>query len=171
MNNFNLLISTSRYNETNAKAELWFILLMCGDNYPIISRLTHSGLISALTTLDSKDIIKKIKKIIERDPYFFQFILKIVPIDFVCETSTKLIVNLIKKHYKNFITDEDTYKIVLNRRKHEGIERNHLIEQIANILKNKVMLENPDKIIRIEILGKFSGISFIKQNEIIKKKN
>ena len=33
------------------------------------------------------------------------------------------------------------------------------------------MLENPDQIIRIEILGNFSGISFIKKGEIIKAKN
>ena len=72
---------------------------------------------------------------------------------------------------KDFIKDEETYKIVLKRRKHEKIERNRLIEQIAGILNNKVMLENPDKIIRIEILGNFSGISFIKQNGIIKVKN
>ncbi|GAG43821.1 unnamed protein product, partial [marine sediment metagenome] len=36
LNNFNLLVSTSRYNEVNAKAEIWFTLLMCGDTYPII---------------------------------------------------------------------------------------------------------------------------------------
>jgi len=169
--NFNLLISTSRYNETNAKSELWFTLLICGDNYPIISRLTYSGLIVALTNIDAKIIIRKIKKIIEKDPNFFQFILKIIPIDFVCESNLKLIVKLIKEHYKDFIKDEETYKIVLKRRKHEKIERNHLIEQIAEILSNKVMLENPDKIIRIEILGNFSGISFIKKNGIIKVNN
>ena len=125
----------------------------------------------ALTNIDAKIIIRKIKKIIEKDPNFFQFILKIIPIDFVCESNLKLIVKLIKEHYKDFIKDEETYKIVLKRRKHEKIERNPLIEKIAEILSNKVMLENPDQIIRIEILGNFSGISFIKKGEIIKAKN
>ncbi|MFX1571263.1 MAG: THUMP domain-containing protein [Promethearchaeota archaeon] len=171
MKNFNLLISTSRYNETNAKSELWFILLICGDNYPIISRLTHSGLIAALTNFNAKNIIRKIKKIKENDPNFFQFILKVVPIDFVCESNTKFIVKLIQENYKDFIKDEETYKIVLKRRKHEKIERNHLIEQIAGKLSNKVVLENPDKIIRIEILGNFSGISFIEKDGIFKVNN
>ncbi|MHA2324953.1 MAG: hypothetical protein ACXACB_06115, partial [Promethearchaeota archaeon] len=84
MSNFNLLISTSRFNETNADAELWFTLLICGDEYPIISKTSFPGLITALTSLDSRKVINKIQDILRKRPDFFQFILKIVPIDFVC---------------------------------------------------------------------------------------
>jgi hypothetical protein len=54
MKNFNLLVSTSRYNETNAKAELWFTLLLCDDEYPIISGFKFPGLVMALTNLDAR---------------------------------------------------------------------------------------------------------------------
>ena len=70
MKNFNLLVSTSRYNEINAKSELWFILLMCGDIYPIISGNQFPGLFTALTNINSKQVIKKIKKIQEKNPNF-----------------------------------------------------------------------------------------------------
>ena len=169
--NFNLLISTSRFNETNATTELWFTLLICGDNYPIISRVTFPGLITALTNIDAKKVIQKIQQLLKKNPHFFQFILKIIPIDFVCETNIKVLANLIQEHSKAFIKEEDSFKIVLKRRKHEKIERNNVIERVASQLNNKVDLENPDKVIRLEVLGNFCGVSFLERNDIIRLGN
>ncbi|MFW9998979.1 MAG: THUMP domain-containing protein [Candidatus Hodarchaeota archaeon] len=168
MKNFNLLVSTSRFNEINAKSELWFILLMCGDTYPIISGIQFPGLITALTNLNSKYVISKIKKFQKKNYNFLQFILKIVPIDFTCETDTKTIKNVIQEHHKNFFTNGESFKIILKRRHHEKIERKSFIDDIASKIDYKVDLENPDKVIRIEILGNISGISFLRKNEIVK---
>jgi len=168
--NFNLLVSTSRYNETNAKSELWFTLLMCGDAYPIISGIQFPGLVTALTDINPKKVISKINIIQKKNPNFFQFILKIIPIEFICQTDTKIIEQIIKEKYKDFIDETDSFKITLKRRHHENIERNNFIETIANVIENKVDLENPDKIVRIEILGNISGVSFLKKNEIIRFK-
>ncbi len=143
---------------------------MCGDIYPIISGIQFPGLVTALTNLEPKKVISKIKKILVKNPKFFQFILKIVPIDFICETDTKTIKNIIQDNFMEFINDRDTFKITLKRRKHEKIERSNFIEEIAKIIDNKVNLENPDKIIRIEILGNISGVSILKKNEMIKVK-
>lgn len=171
MKNFNLLVSTSRFNEINAKAELWFTLLMVGDDYPLISRLPYPGLITGLTNLSNKDVILKIKKILEKDPYFFQYILKIIPIDFVCETNISVINQLVELHYRDYIYDNDSFRITLKRRKHEQIERNGFIAKLAKKIPNRVDLENPDKHIRVEILGNISGISFLSKDDIIKVKN
>jgi hypothetical protein len=166
--NLNLLISTSRFNEINASTELWFTLLMCGDNYPIISKLSFSGLIGALSNIEAKKIIQKIHRILKKNPNFFQFILKIIPIDYICETKIKVLSTLIREHYNSYIDKGDSFKIVLNRRKHEDIERNSLIERIANNIDNSVDLENPDIVVRIEVLGNFCGVSFLKPNDIIR---
>ncbi len=168
MNNFNLLVSTSRFNERNATAELWFTLLICGDAYPIILAKKLPGLITALTNLKPKIVISRIKEILDKNPYFFSFILKIIPIDFTCETDTKTINYIIQEHFQDFIYKEDSFKIILKRRHNEKIERNNFIEIIAKNIDNRVNLENPDKVIRIEILGNRSGVSFLQKNEIIK---
>ena len=171
MNNFNLLISTSRYNETNAKSEIWFTLLMCGDKYPIISGLKYPGLITALTNIDSKEVINKIKKIIEKDSNFFQFILKIIPINYVCETNLKIIKEFVDKYYRTNINEDQSFKIDLIRRKNELVKRDTVIESIAKIVNNKVNLDNPDKIIRIEILGNVTGICFLNPDDLIRINN
>ena len=170
MKNFNLLVSSSRYNETNVKAELWFTLLMCGDKYPIISDLEFSGLITALTSLNAKEVIQKIKNILNNDPNFFQYILKIIPIDFVCITDALYIKQVIKKNYRNFIKSDESFRISLKRRKNELIDRHSFIDVVAQVINNKVDLENPNKIIRIEILGNSCGITFLKPNDILKFK-
>jgi tRNA acetyltransferase TAN1 len=167
INNFNLLISTSRFNEENAKAELWFTLLICGIKYPIISILNYSGLLSAFVNQDIRNLITKIKKILVDDPSFFQYILKIVPIDFVCETDIKMIEEVVRRYYKDYIEPNESFRINLKRRKSQIIDREKLITKIAFGINNQVDLSNPDKIIWIEILGNRCGISFIKNSDVI----
>ena len=168
INNINLLISTSRYNEINAEAELWFSLLICGDKYPIISSLKFPGLVTALSNLDAKVVVKKLKDLLTEDPVFFKYILKIVPIDYICETDVSVISQIVKNNYKNYIDEGDSFRITLVRRKHEMIDRDEFISIIAKNINNKVNLENPDIIIRFDILGNFCGISFLKQSEILR---
>lgn len=170
MKNFNLLISSSRFNEINAKAELWFTLLICGDKYPIISDLEFQGLITCLTNLKGKEVILKIKEILKKDPDFFQYILKIVPIDFVCETNIRIIKEIIDNNYREYINKEESFRITLKRRKNELIERNNFINLVAKNIENKVDLDNPDKIIRIEILGNYCGICFLEPDDLLRIK-
>jgi tRNA acetyltransferase TAN1 len=42
-----------------------------------------------------------------------------------------------------------------------------VITKIANKIKNKVSLENPDKIIQIEILGGITGMAVLKKSDIL----
>ncbi|MFW9819116.1 MAG: THUMP domain-containing protein, partial [Candidatus Thorarchaeota archaeon] len=121
----------------------------------------------AYTNLNPKEVISKINTIQDKDPDYFQFILKIVPIDFICETEIKTIGKIVEKNYKNYIDEKDSFKITLKRRHHHKIERNYFIERIAEIINNSVDLENPDKTIRIEVLGNITGVSFLKKNDII----
>ena len=165
--NINLLVSTSRYNEVNAKAELWFSLLICGDKYPIISGLNYSGLIIALSNIESNVVISKLRDILVSDPGFFQYILKIIPIHFVCKTDRETISEIIEESYQGYINAGDSFRILLKRRKNELIDRNKLIKTVAQNIVNKVDLENPDVTIRIELLGNFCGISFLRDGEIL----
>ena len=142
--------------------------MICGDKYPIISDLEFSGLIVALTNLDVVAVIKKIKSLLKNDPEFFQFILKIVPINFVCETNIEVIKQIVRQKYIEFLKPNECFKLKLKRRKNELIERDQFINVVTKAINNRVDLSNPDKIIRIEVLGNFSGISFLKRDDIIR---
>ncbi len=171
MHNFNLLISSPRYNEMNTKAELWFTLLICGDKCPIISDLEFQGLITAFTYIDEFKIINQIKEILKNEPYFYNYILKIIPIQFICETNVKLITKVIEENYSRFLADNQSFRIKLKRRKNKLIKREGFIPTITRNINNPVNLKNPDKIIRIEMLDNITGISFLNQGDIIKPNN
>ncbi len=166
--NFNLLVTTSRFNEENAGSELWFLLLACGDPYPIISNTEYSGVITALTELNPRDVISEINGFISINPEFLQYILKIVPIDFVCETNVSVINEIIQSKIDQFLKNDESFRILLKRRKNELINRDQFIDKVARNIHNEVDLENPDKILRIESLGKFCGIGLLKPGEIIR---
>jgi len=85
----------------------------------------------------------------------------------VCETKLSVIKEFVKKYYPLYLNKEDSFKIELKRRKNEIIERDTIIESVANYINNKVDLDHPDKIIRIELLGNVSGISFLNPDDII----
>jgi tRNA acetyltransferase TAN1 len=85
----------------------------------------------------------------------------------VCETKLSVIKEFVKKYYPLYLNKEDSFKIELKRRKNEIIERDTIIESVAKIINNRVDLDNPDKIIRIELLGNVSGISFLNPDDII----
>ncbi|MCP4762660.1 MAG: hypothetical protein GY870_12845 [archaeon] len=169
MKNFNLLVSTSRFNETNAIAELWFSLLTCGDKYPIINNLEVTGLISALTNLDAKEVIHKVQGMLKDDPDFLRFILKMIPIDFICESNVQVIAQIVEDHHKEFIGEGDSFKITLNRRNNERIDRDHFIKVIADKIDYNVNLSKPDVDVRFEFLGNTCGIAFLKTNDILKQ--
>lgn len=171
MKNFNLLISSPRYNEVNAKAELWFSMLICEDPYPIISDLEFQGLITALTNKNEFEVIGKIKQILEKEPYFYNYILKIVPIQFVCETDLRQIERIIAQNAPKYINEGETFRIKLRRRKNKIISRKPLIESVAKHINNPVDLENPEKIVRIEMLKNICGISFLRPGDVISPKN
>jgi tRNA(Ser,Leu) C12 N-acetylase TAN1 len=52
LNDFNLLISTSRGNERNTCSEMWYLLGEAGDRSAIVERTTVIGLVVARTKLD-----------------------------------------------------------------------------------------------------------------------
>lgn len=140
---------------------------MCGDKYPIISKLEYSGLIAALTTIDSKEVVRNLGNILNSDPIFFQYILKIIPIDYITETDISSITSIISKKYEKFIPSEESFKIELNRRKSDIIERQSFIDAIARIINRSVNLDAPDVIVRFEILGNTCAISFLKRSDIL----
>lgn len=171
MKNFNLLVSAPRFNETDAKAELYFLLFILKDKYPVISNLEFQGLITAFTNISEFEIIKKTKEILDKDPYFFKYVLKIVPIQYICETNLKDIIAVVKENLSQYIVENDSFRITLNRRKNKLLKRKPLIEGVANLLNNPVDLENPDKIIRIELLDTICGISFLEKGDILRPEN
>ena len=165
MEDFNLLISTSRGNENNACSEIWFLLGELGDRESLVDKTEVSGLIVAKTNLDPFKVVEGLRNLLKERPWEFRYVLKVLPIEIVVRTRIEEIKRAAAKlHHK--ILENETFRVTVEKR-HSNISTRDLIEAAVENLDRKVDLNNPDKIILIEVLGRLTGISVIKPNDIL----
>jgi len=124
-----------------------------------------SGILTAETTLDPIEVVRKMKEILLDEPWSIRYCLRVIPIQKFIETNVEEIEKTISSML-NQIQDTDTYRISIEKR-NSNISSKEIITKIANKIKNKVSLDFPDKIILIEILGIMTGVSILEKSDIL----
>ena len=161
----NLIVTCARHLESETRDELDAVLEDMGDQNMSILITEMSGILIADTSLDPIEVVHKIKEIVIDEPWSIRYCLRIIPIQRVVETKNEDIVNAASDMLTN-ISKENTYRISIEKR-NSNISSREIISKIANKIENKVSLEFPDKVILIEILGNKTGISILKQSDIL----
>jgi len=161
----NLIITCARHLEEDTEEELRDILDELGDSEIEVSISDMSGILTAQTKLDPIEVVKKMKEMLLDQPWSIRYCLRIIPIQKVIETKIKVIEMEIS-NISNQILDGETYRILIEKR-NSDISSKEIITKIAHEIKNKVSLDFPDKIILIEILGGMTGISILKEVDIL----
>lgn len=162
---FNLLATTYRRTEAHARSELRYLLEQVGDPAAVVDRTGISGVIVAKTTLDPFEAIKKLREILQQRPYEFRYTLRIIPIERTVSTTLDQIQD-VTKELSQKIAESETFRVTVEKRFTE-MHSSDLIEAVAVNIKRKVNLSQPDNIVLIEILGKVTGVSIAKSNEIM----
>jgi tRNA acetyltransferase TAN1 len=163
---FNLLATTSRGNERAMINEILFMLKEeLGDIEAQAAKTKIRGLIVAKTTLDPCTVIEKFRDIIKERPYEFRYALRILPIDKVVPTDLEEIKKATAELAKK-IGENETFRVTIEKR-FTTLHSKELIEAAVGEIKNKANLENPDKIMLIEVLGALTGLSLLKPNDIL----
>ncbi len=163
---FNLLVSTRRMREFDCRSEIKYLLGEIGDPNPDARETGIPGLVVAKTTLDPFDAVNKLRMLAQDRPWEFRYTLKVVPIEKVVDTDFDKIVEVARELANKKIDVNETYRITINKR-FTTMDRRKLIEAIAAGIERKVNLEHPDKIVEIEILGRITGISVLKPDDIL----
>ena len=162
---FNLIISTSRGNEENACSEAWFLLGELGDRESIVERTEISGLIVARTRIDPFEAVNGLRRILRERPGEFRYILKVIPVEDVVRTDPEEIGRAVSRlAYK--IGEDETFRVTVEKR-HSSLPTGRIIEAAAKVIDRKVNLERPDRIVLIEVLGGLTGISIIRPDDIL----
>ena len=161
----NLIVTCGRHLEQETKEEILGILEKLGDSNAEVSITEMSGILTVKTNLDPIQTSRQIKEMILDEPWIIRYCMRIIPIQFETETEIKKIEKIIEIQ-SDKILDGETYRISVEKR-NSNISSKEIISAIAKKIKNKVSLEFPDKIILIEILSKQTGISIIKNSDIV----
>jgi len=162
---FNLLISTARGNEAEACSEAWFLLGEVGDREALVDRTEVTGLVVAKTKLNPFEAIRGLRNILKERPEEFRYILKVIPIEVVTRTSLERIRDAVRRLAPK-IREGETFRVTVEKR-HTELPTMEIIKAAASDIDRKVNLENPDKIVLIEVLGRLTGISIIEPDDIL----
>ena len=165
LNDFNLLATTSRGNESEVCSELLYLLGEIGDSAAVVERTGISGLVALKTGFDPFVVIEKFREILKDRPYEFRYTLRVIPIETVIRTDLGEI-QRVATELGSKIEKNETFRVTVEKR-FTGTSTHDIIEAAAANIERKADLNNPDKILLIEVVGRLTGISIIKPNDIL----
>ena len=161
----NLIVTCSRHMEEEAANEISEFLQSIGDVAPNIKISEFSGIVTASTSLNPFDVIIEIRKKILDEPWSIRYCHRFIPIQETAETTLDEIIKSVQKLI-NKMKSTDSYRITIEKRGSD-LSSKDMIDGIAKIIHNKVSLEKFDWNVIIEVLGKITGISILKEEDIV----
>jgi tRNA(Ser,Leu) C12 N-acetylase TAN1 len=150
-----------------AKPEVIRILRLFGDPAPYIEKTNVMGIAIARTGLDNRTVIKRCRELWNENPLgSFEFATKWVPADHWCTTDLDAMKRLIDDEIRDRIGDNQTWGMKVNKRRWQQFHTSEIIEYLAADIDRKVDLDNPDRIIWVDIIGPETAISLLSPDEI-----
>jgi tRNA acetyltransferase TAN1 len=165
LKSLNLIVTCARHFEGETEQEIELILDELGDDNPQISMSEFSGILYINTSIEPLDVIKKIRQKMEDEPWSVRYAMRIIPISQITKTDVKEIADAAIKQAKKLELNH-TYRITIEKR-NSSISSGDIITQIANKIPNKVSLEKYDWIVLVEILGTITGVSLLRDEDIL----
>jgi tRNA acetyltransferase TAN1 len=165
LSDFNMLASTMRGNERQMCYELAFLLKESGDPEAKVDKTGIRGLVVAKTSLNPVEAMEKFRSILQERPYEFRYSLRIIPIEKVVHTELEAVKNAALELAAK-LGETETFRITVEKR-FTNIHSHDIIEAVATNVKNKVNLESPDRILLIEVLGGYTGVSLLKPKDML----
>jgi tRNA acetyltransferase TAN1 len=141
-----------------------------GDPEPIIDKTGISGIVAAKSSFDPCTVVENLREILQEYPYKFRYSLRIIPIEKVVPTNVDEIRSTAAQLAVNIIENE-AFRITVEKR-FTNLHSRDLIEAAVKGIEaagsaNLVNLENPDKIMLIEVLGGLTGMALIKPKGVL----
>jgi tRNA acetyltransferase TAN1 len=165
LDRFNLLISTSRGNERNACREIWYLLNELGDRNPESDVTPAIGLIAAWTSHNPLETTSRLRLLLKEKPWEVRYIQKIVPIERLVPAELTEITRL-SRELADRIGKSESYRITV-RKRHSVLRSKDIIEAVASNIDRRVDLENPTKILLVEVISNVAGLSLITSESIL----
>jgi len=141
-----------------------------GDPAPRVAKTGIRGLVVAKTCFAPSEVIEKFRAILQEHPYKIRYALRIVPIEKVVPTDLEEIKRAASELAAN-IGETETFRVTVEKR-FTNLHSKDFIEAAVKGIdmsgsERKVDLENPDKILLIEVIGGLTGLALIKPDGVL----
>ncbi len=144
---------------------MWYLLGEVGDRGSTIETTSVIGLVVAKTKLDPIKAINDLRALLKQRPWEFKYTLKLVPIQKVVEANLDT-VDKVAVSLAEGIEKQEKFRITVEKR-HTDLSSKTIIDTIAKRIQRTVDLEEPDKILLVEIIGELAGLALIKSDDML----
>lgn len=144
---------------------MWYLLGEAGDRAAVMERTQVIGLVVARTKIDPVTAIDRLRSLLLERPWEFRYTLKVTPIIGTVASDPQRIEDFAAK-LAEVLKKDEKYRITVEKRR-TSISGRALIEAVANRIDREVDLDEPDKIVLIQILGEVTGVSVIPPDKIL----
>jgi len=165
LEDFNLLVSSARGDEHDANSELWYLIAELGDSSAVTSYTPISGLTVAKTRLEPIQLIRNLRSILKERPWEFRYVLKVKPVQKVVPTELESIGKAVSEK-AGAIKDGETFRVSIEKRR-SALPSKDVIDAIAAKIPRKVDLQDPEKIVLVEIIGTVAGVAVIPPDGVL----
>ncbi len=161
----NMIVTFDPNHRGTAELELREVLKQAGEK-PQIGQTEVEGLFKVAVS-DSRKAAAKIRSLCSSNPNLFAVTHHYTPIDSWCQSEVAAMQKSIRAASAG-IGQNEKWKLGLNKRHWDKLEGGHLIMKLTEVVDRKnVDLDNPDKIIQVEIIGKEAGIALLTRKDIV----
>ncbi|NIP66631.1 hypothetical protein GWN63_00825 [Candidatus Bathyarchaeota archaeon] len=165
MEEANLLVTFDPENRFEARYEVEEMLKEVGEEDPNFLCSRVHGLFQLHVDMDPKEIAKKLDSLCREDPSRFWYTYHWIPVEKWCSSTIEEMSRIVKE-FAGRIQPEERWRMRIDKRLYEKYHTQELIEELTkHVDRPKVDLENPNKTIRIEIIGERAGLSLLKPRE------
>jgi tRNA acetyltransferase TAN1 len=165
--NSNLLITYEPNREGMAQKEIEGALKEVGEEKPEINKTEVDGVFEVAVRNDPKKLVAKLCELCKKEPGKFQYTFHWIPIENWSSSDLNDMLEVMKEMERR-IGEEEKWKMELNKRLYDKYSSMDLIIKLTDLIDRKnVDLRNPEKVIKVEILGNRAGISLLKPEEML----
>lgn len=148
-----------------AKREILKTLARFGDEHAQVERTSVSGIALAHTALDPREVVRRCRELF-RQEFVFEDAIKWVPVDYWCDTDVEAMRKLLEDKVRDQIAENETWGMKVKKRRWQRYHTLDLVLQLAQVIDRKVDLNDPDKLVRVDVVGKQTAVSVLRPGEI-----
>lgn len=165
MYDFNLLVSYPWFTSGAAIGEVTHLLKRLGNEEPLVKRTAARGIIGVKTSLDARMVVRELASVLRDDPVAFQYTLKWAPVDLWVSSDLESMREAVLQ-LRDQIKPGERWRMTVEKRRYTLFHKIDIINELAELIEEKVDLKNPDKIVRVDIIGKNAGVSVLFPQQI-----
>jgi len=165
MYDYGLLVSYGEGLYSRGRSEALTLLKELSDPEPKVRRTLAKGIMGVRTSLDPFEVVHELRKLYGEKPGLFGFCLKWVPVERWTFSDMESMRTAVEE-LRGRILEGERWRMTVEKRRYTLLHKSEIIKELAELIDRRVDLENYDKELRIDILGKYAGFSVLRRGDI-----